>query len=80
MTTQSVNSVILSIKFIKDSEEDSKPPFLDYLLKRKRAHRKLTHTDRYLHFKSHHPNHVKKGVVRCLYRRARRVANMSENF
>ncbi len=34
----------------------------------------------YLHFKSHHPNHVKRRVVRCLYQRARRVTNMSENL
>ncbi len=30
---------------------------------------KPTYTDRYLHFKSHHPNHVNRGVVRCLYQR-----------
>ncbi len=70
-----------------ESEHDSKLPFLDCLLKRESdgmltstVYRKPTHTDRYLHFKSHHPNHVKKGVVRCLYQRARRVTNMSENL
>ncbi len=75
------------IKFTMESEEDSKQPFLDCLLKRKSdgtltstVYRKPTHTDRYLHFKSHHPNHVKRGVVRSLYHRARRVTNMSENL
>ncbi len=38
------------------------------------------HTDRYLNFKFHHPNHVKREIVRCLYQRARRVTNMSENL
>ncbi len=44
------------------------------------VYRKPTHTDRYLHFKFHHPNHVKREIVRCLYQRARRVTNMSENL
>ncbi len=37
-------------------------------------------TDRYLHFKSHHPNRVKRGIVRCLYQRAKKVTNVSENL
>ncbi len=67
--------------------EDSKLPFLDCLLKRESdgmltstVYRKPTHTDSYLHFKSHHPNLVKRGVVKYLYQRARRVTNMSENL
>ena len=31
--------------------------------------------ERYLHFKSHHPTHVKRGVVRCLHDRA--IGNIS---
>ncbi len=61
--------------------------FLDCLLKRESdgmltstVYKKPTHTDRYFHFKSHHPNHVKRGVVRCLYQRARRVTNMGDNL
>ncbi len=70
-----------------ESKEDSKLPFLDCLLKRESdgmitstVYRTPTHTYRYLSLKSHHPIHVKRGVVRCLYQRARRVTNMSENL
>ncbi len=38
-------------------------------------YRKPTHRD-----KSNHPNHVRSGIVRCLYQRARRVTNLSENL
>ncbi len=41
---------------------------------------KTLHTNGYLHFKSHHPHQVKRGIVRCLYQRARRITNMSENL
>ncbi len=82
-----LNSVKPSIKFTMESDEDIKLPLLDCLLKRESdgmltstVYRKPTHTDRYLHFRSHHPNHVKRGIVRCLYQRARRVTNMSENL
>ncbi len=71
-----------------ESEEDSKLPF--WIADRREREmvcllplctcRKPTYTDRYLHFKSHRPNHLKKGIVRCLYQRARRVTNMSENL
>ncbi len=51
------------------NKEDSKLQFLDCLLKRESdgmftftVYRKHTHRD--LHF--HHPNHVKRGIVRCL--------------
>ncbi len=63
-----LNSIRPSIKFTMESEEDSKLPFLDCLLKRE-SDGVLTSTDRYIHFKSHHPNHVNRGIVRCLYQR-----------
>ena len=37
------------------------------------VYRKKTHTDMYLYFESHHPTHVKKGTVRCLYYRPRNI-------
>ena len=30
--------------------------------------------------KSHHPTHVKRGLVRCLYDRARGIMNMQDNL
>ncbi len=39
-----------------------------------------THRYKHFHFKSHHPGHVKRGIVRCLYQRARRLTNMNENL
>ena len=49
-------------------------PFLDFVINRQpdktvkiQVYRKPTHTDQYLHFKSHHPmHHIKSGVVRTL--------------
>ena len=38
-----------------------------------------THTDRYLQFESHHPTHIKRGVVRSLFNRAQAVTLNEEN-
>ena len=43
-------------------------------------YRKPTHTDQYLHFESHHPTHVKRGVVRCLHHRAREIIGTQDNL
>ena len=74
-------------KFTVEQEEDGTLPILDTLLRRREdgslgvsVYRKPTHTDRYLHFESHHPTHVKRGVVRCLHDRARRVISMHDNL
>ena len=67
--------------------EDGTLPFLDTLLRRGEdgsldvsIYWKPTHTDRYLHFDSHHPAHVKWGVVRCLHDRAREIISTQDNF
>ena len=82
-----LNSVRPSIKFTVELEKDGTLPFLDTLLRRKEGggldvtvYRKPTHTDRYLNFQSHHPSHVKRGLVRCLYDRARSVTNSEDNL
>ena len=36
--------------------------------------------DKHLHFRSHHPTHVKRGTVRCLYSRARCIAQQGQNL
>ena len=82
-----LNGVRPTIKFTVEQEEDGKLPFLNTLLRRRRdgsldvsVYRKPTHTDRYLHFESHHPTHVKRGVVRCLHDRARGVISTQDNL
>ena len=44
------------------------------------VYRKPTHMDRYLHFNSHHPTDVKKGLVRCLYDCARNITKEASNL
>ena len=82
-----LNSVRPSIKFTVEVEKDGTLPFLDTLLQRKgdgsldvTVYRKPTHTDRYLDFQSHHPPHVKRGLVRCLFDRARSVTSSQDNL
>ena len=44
------------------------------------VYRKPTHTDRYLNFRSHHPIHIRRGLVRCLYDRARKVTTSPDSL
>ncbi|XP_068704704.1 uncharacterized protein [Montipora foliosa] len=37
------------------------------------VYRKPTHTDQYLAYDSHHLQSVKRGIVKCLYERAKRL-------
>lgn len=74
-----------SIKFTVEIGQNGILPFLDILMQCKvdghlgfSMYRKPTHTGQYLHFTSHHPSHVKRGVVRCLYLRAERITLHNE--
>ena len=82
-----LNSIRPSIKLTTELEEGGSIPFLDTRVTRKvdgkldvTVYRKPMHTDRYLHFSSHHPTHVKKGLVRCLYDRARNITKEASNL
>ena len=75
-----LNSLRPSIQFTMEMEENNSLPFLDTLVKRGDGgmidfgvYRKPTHTDRYLQYSSHHPCHVKRGMVSGLFHRARAI-------
>ncbi|ENN80003.1 hypothetical protein D910_11051 [Dendroctonus ponderosae] len=66
-------------------EMDGRLPFLDVLVTRKtngklahRVYRKPTHTDRYLHSGSNHHPSQKRGVIKTITERARRICDPSE--
>ena len=70
-----------------EEEQEGVLPFLDTQLHRGRegtldvtVFQKKTHTDRYLQFDSHHPMHVKRGVVKSLFDRAQAVTLEEENM
>ena len=74
-----LNTLKPTIRFTKELETQTQGrlPFSDTCLQRHSdatlvtsVYRKPTHTDRYLQYNSHHPTHVKRGVVRCLFERA----------
>jgi hypothetical protein len=77
---EKLNSVHSNISLTYEDEADDKLPFLDVLMKRntegfisRSVHRKSTWTGQYIHFQSFCPLNYKKGLVRTLFNRARRV-------
>ena len=77
---QHLNNQQPSIRFTMETESDSKLAFLDTAVSREpdgrlttSVYRKPTHTDQYLAYDSHHPQSVKRGIVKCLYDRAKRI-------
>ena len=84
---QHLNIIWPSIQFTVEVEQEGTLPFLDtYLCWMEDGSlditvcRKSTHTIRYLHFNSHHPRHVKQGLVQCLYSRAERITQTTQNL
>ena len=77
---QHLNNQQPSICFTMETENDYKLAFLDTAVSREpdgrlttSVYRKPTHTDQYLVYDSHHPQSVKRGIVKCLYERAKRL-------
>ena len=77
---QHLNSQQPTICFTMETENDSKIAFLDASVSREpdgrlttSVYRKPTHTDQYLAYDSHHPQSVNRGIVKCLYDRAKRL-------
>ena len=67
-----------------ETEKDNKLAFLDTAVLREpdgrlttSVYRKPTHTDQYLAYDSHHPQSVKRGIVKCLYERAKLLVTKS---
>ena len=63
-----------------ETENDYKLAFLDTAVSREpdgrlptSLYRKPTHTDQYLPYDSHHPQSVKRIIVKCLYKRAKHL-------
>jgi hypothetical protein len=81
-----INKQEPTIKFTLESEQNNQLPFLDIMIQKSSCrletsvHRKKTHTNRYLHYNSNHHASVKKGIVKCLYNRAKTVCNSNQNL
>ena len=81
---QHLNSQQPSIRFTMEIENNSKIAFLDTSVYREpdgrlntNVYRKPTNADQYLAYDSHHPQSVKRGIVTCLYDRAKRLVTES---
>ena len=79
---QHLNSQQPTIRFTMEIEKDNTIPFLDKLVSRDSnvlltttVYRRPTHTDQYLAYDSHHPQSVKRGIVKCLYDRAKHLTS-----
>ena len=67
-----LNSQHPAIQFTKEVESEKQLPFLEVLVERSEksvstgVYRKKTHTDRYIHFTSHHHPKAKSWTIKCL--------------
>ena len=77
---QHLNSQQPTIRFAMETETIDTIPFLDTWVTRDSdgylftsVYRKPTHTDQYPAYDSHHPQSVKRGIVKCLYDRSKHL-------
>ena len=83
---QHINSVDPAIRFtVEDNKEDGSIPFLDTIVKPEAddslsvtVYRKLTHTDQYLQWNSHHHLSAKFSVIHTLSHMAKTVCSRPE--
>ena len=75
-----LNSIEPAIQFTMEREKDHSLPFLDVRVERTEhgfstsVYHKPTSTGRYLNFESHHPDWIKRGIVKCLQHRVQTVS------
>ena len=81
-----LNLINQHIKFTVEEESDRSIAFLDTKTTRNTdgsiktsVYRKATHTDKYLHFNSHHPLQHKRSVARTLLDRAKNIPSTDED-
>ena len=64
-----------------ETEKNRQLPFLDVMVTKNKqtlttsVYRKITHTDRYLHYSSHHHPRIKTGIISCLRHRAETICS-----
>ena len=74
------------IQFTLEREKDRVLPFLDMSLKRdgnrliSKVYRKDTHTQRYINWRSNHPQNCLLGVLKGLIHRAHTLCDMREDL
>ena len=80
-----LNTISTSIKFTKELEKSGQLALLDVSVQQMEngslatsVYRKLTHTDRYLKYSSHHPVNQKVSVARTLSSRANSITSNTE--
>jgi hypothetical protein len=81
-----INSIRPTIKFTIEAASNNTLAFLDILIMKRgsklttKVYRMPIHAGRYLHLKSNHPHHVKRGVVCSLVNRAKVICQNHNDF